>query len=105
MACVPPKDRKCSWKLFLDGEGTPNYVATVYVGRADYFGHLPNMAARVMALAAPGQILVDAAGLIRGGDGVVRLPPCPAGIPQPDEPIELEVLGAFQLRVRTPPVA
>ncbi len=30
-----------------------------YVGRADYFGNLPNLAARVMALAAPGQVLLE----------------------------------------------
>ena len=29
------------------------------VGRADYFGNLPNLAARVMALAAPGQVLLE----------------------------------------------
>lgn len=29
------------------------------VGRADYFGHIPNLAARVSSLAAPGQILVE----------------------------------------------
>ena len=28
-------------------------------GRADYFGNLPNLAARVMALAAPGQVLLE----------------------------------------------
>ena len=28
-------------------------------GRADYYGNLPNLAARVSALAAPGQILVE----------------------------------------------
>ena len=28
-------------------------------GRADYYGSLPNLAARVSALAAPGQILVE----------------------------------------------
>jgi hypothetical protein len=32
-------------------------------GRADYFGNLPNLAARVSALAAPGQVLVEGSGL------------------------------------------
>lgn len=32
-------------------------------GRADYFGNLPNLAARVSALAAPGQVLVEGTGL------------------------------------------
>lgn len=28
-------------------------------GRADYFGSVPNLAARLMAVAQPGQMLVD----------------------------------------------
>jgi hypothetical protein len=34
-------------------------IASCPVGRADYFGVLANTAARVCALAAPGQILVE----------------------------------------------
>ena len=33
--------------------------ACAIAGRADYFGNLPNLAARVMALAAPGQVLLE----------------------------------------------
>lgn len=32
---------------------------TAFAGRADYFGSVPNLAARLMAVAQPGQILVD----------------------------------------------
>ena len=51
-------------------------------GRADYFGALPNLAARVSALAAPGQILVEgsagfgmgSAWVRSGEEGLVLLP-------------------------------
>lgn len=35
------------------------YPPTHPAGRADYFGSVPNLAARLMAVAQPGQILVD----------------------------------------------
>ncbi len=37
----------------------PDYLLYMVAGRADYFGNLPNLAARVMALAAPGQVLLE----------------------------------------------
>ncbi|KAK9829405.1 hypothetical protein WJX72_005653 [[Myrmecia] bisecta] len=39
--------------------GKPTYRKPLNTGRADYYGNLPNLAARVSALAAPGQILVE----------------------------------------------
>jgi len=44
-------------------------------GRADYFGQLPNTAARLMAACAPGQVLVDGSGV----DDILQLvvPPIP----------------------------
>ncbi|DBA77690.1 TPA: hypothetical protein ACH3X2_008392 [Trebouxia sp. C0005] len=39
--------------------GRPSYKKPLNTGRADYFGNLPNLAARVMALAAPGQVLLE----------------------------------------------
>ncbi len=46
---------------FLQFQGTTVVIACFidFVGRADYFGNLPNLAARVMALAAPGQVLLE----------------------------------------------
>ena len=35
-------------------------------GRADYFGTLPNLAARLCALAHPGQVLVESKGVCLG---------------------------------------
>ena len=35
------------------------FHVAISAGRADYFGNLPNLAARVMALAAPGQVLLE----------------------------------------------
>ncbi len=58
-------------------------------GRADYFGNLPNLAARVSALAAPGQVLLEGSGLGMESmsqpareDSVVVLPPL-SGMPPP----------------------
>lgn len=39
--------------------GVPSSKAPLNTGRADYFGSVPNLAARLMAVAQPGQILVD----------------------------------------------
>lgn len=76
-------------------------------GRADYYGSLPNLAARVMALAAPGQILVEESGLIKEDkDQIFRLPKGPPNMPESHEPIELELLGNYYLKASTlsPPV-
>ena len=62
-------------------------------GRADYFGNLPNLAARVSALAAPGQILLEGSGLGLDDlslptreDSVVVLPPLSGAPPPPPPP-------------------
>lgn len=39
--------------------GMPTSKAPLNTGRADYFGSVPNLAARLMAVAQPGQLLVD----------------------------------------------
>ncbi|PSC75196.1 Helicase sen1 [Micractinium conductrix] len=39
--------------------GLPSSKAPLNTGRADYFGSVPNLAARLMAVARPGQLLVD----------------------------------------------
>ncbi len=39
--------------------GTPTLRKPLNTGRADYFGALPNLAARVCSLARPGQSLLD----------------------------------------------
>lgn len=70
--------------------------APLNTGRADYFGAMPNLAARLMALAAPGQSLVDGARLStlrtlswRAGAGLL---PGSAAAP---EAVELTPLGQF----------
>lgn len=76
-------------------------------GRADYFGALPNLAARVSALAAPGQVLVEGSAGFAGPAwahaecGLVLLPPggAPGGA-QPSRSIELEPLGYYLLKAR-----
>lgn len=78
-------------------------------GRADYFGNLPNLAARVMALANPGQILLEGfwgfgPELKRGPDDLASLlPQRPSRIAgEPDhEPIEVLQLGKFPIKVCT----
>lgn len=84
-------------------------------GRADYYGALPNLAARVLALAAPGQVLVEGSpGGFRAGGGALwerredglalrALPPGEAkGLPGAGAPVELEQLGYFLLKVGRP---
>jgi hypothetical protein len=79
-------------------------------GRADYYGSLPNLAARVSALAAPGQVLVEgsaggfraAATWERREDGLALAPLAPdqaKGLPGAGSPVELEQLGFFLLKV------
>jgi hypothetical protein len=78
-------------------------------GRADYYGALPNLAARVSALAAPGQILVEgSAGFRREPawehreDGWLLLPRPdggPKGTSYANVPVELEQLGFYLLKV------
>ena len=86
-------------------------------GRADYYGALPNLAARVSALAAPGQVLIEGSGgwsgeLDRGlavDHSIHSSRPSQAGwlpiartlskTPTDEEPIELEEQGYFLLKV------
>lgn len=81
-----------------------------FVGRADYFGNLPNLAARVMALANPGQILLEGfwgfgPELKRGPDDLASLlPQRPSRFSgEPDyEAVEVLQLGKFPIKVPTP---
>ena len=71
-------------------------------GRADYYGTLPNLAARVSAMAAPGQVLVEASA---GVNREMRLSreDSAACIPLASQPSEIEVSvgeGEDQDRVR-----
>lgn len=78
-------------------------------GRADYYGALPNLAARVSALAAPGQILVEgSAGLRkelvweRRDEGWALLPSPdggPKGVCNANVHVDLEQLGYYLLKV------
>jgi class 3 adenylate cyclase len=63
--------------------GIPSSKAPLKTGRADYYGTVPNLAARLMALSQPGQILIDGAKLstLRGAatvtdDELILLPKC-----------------------------
>jgi hypothetical protein len=80
-------------------------------GRADYYGALANLAARVSALAAPGQILVEGSAGFRNeaawerrDDGWALLPRLDGAkdVSLPDMPIELEQLGYYMLKVSNP---
>lgn len=100
-----------------------NVPAHVAAGRADYYGALPNLAARVSALAAPGQVLIEGSGGWSGDPdwgtsqdgGLVESKPSQAGwlpiartlskTPTDEEPIELEQQGYFLLKVRNPSAA
>lgn len=56
--CVLTVQKTCvSFNLVL--AGFVRLGAGFFAGQADYFGHVPNLAARVSALAAPGQILLE----------------------------------------------
>ena len=79
--------------------GVPSSKAPLNTGRADYFGSVPNLAARLMAVAAPGQVLVDGrlgslAGLQWRGDGGALLLSPAAGA------LEFTPLGYLQVKVR-----
>ncbi|EIE20201.1 hypothetical protein COCSUDRAFT_67530 [Coccomyxa subellipsoidea C-169] len=78
-----------------------------YAGRADYYGALANLAARVSALAAPGQILVEGSAGFRNEAAWQRRDDGWALLPRPDRPkdesiadvpIELEQLGYYMLK-------
>lgn len=77
-------------------------------GRADYYGSLANLAARVAALAQPGQILVEGssgfAESIRWNSqdhiGLLKLEPTGSNTSE-EEDIELQLLGFYLLKVCT----
>ena len=79
-------------------------------GRADYYGSLPNLAARVAALAHPGQILIEATSGFREDVrwlpddqvAVLSLASGPSGTSLELEDIELQLLGFYLLKVRCP---
>jgi len=82
--------------------GIPTSKAPLNTGRADYFGTIPNLAARLMRLAQPGQVLFDGAKLpslrpvnpITWRDEVGILP----GNESNPEGMELTPLGQFQIK-------
>ena len=76
-------------------------------GRADYFGNLPNLAARVMTLALPGQVLLE--GFQGFGPELVHRDNQSALLPQQPsriaghldyEAVEVLQLGKFPIKVR-----
>ena len=78
----------------------------VGTGRADYFGNVPNLAARVMTLALPGQVLLEGfqgfgPELMHRDDQSALLPHQPSRIPgHPDyEAVEVLQLGNFPIKV------
>jgi hypothetical protein len=79
-------------------------------GRADYFGTVSNLAARVAGLAAPGQILVEGMEAFRREKAwqrksdAIALPPEPMsevakGNPGGSEGVVLEQIGYYLLKV------
>ena len=82
-------------------------LASCAARRADYFGTLPNLAARVSALAAPGQILLEGChGFGRELQwnkdeslGTMLLYRRTHGKPVDDETIEIHQLGHYLLKV------
>ena len=79
--------------------GIPTSKAPLNTGRADYFGTIPNLAARLMSLAQSGQVLFDGAKLptlrpVTWRDEIGILP----GNEINPEGIELTPLGQFQIK-------
>ena len=84
--------------------------ACATAGRADYFGNLPNLAARVMALAAPGQVLLE--GFQGFGPEVVHKDELTAMLPQQPsnvqgasdyEAVEVLQLGKYPIKASLSP--
>ena len=83
--------------------------AGLFAGRADYFGTVSNLAARVAGLAAPGQILVEGREAFRREkdwrrkSDMITLPPdplgSPKGMPGGNTDIVLEQIGYYLLKV------
>ena len=97
----------------MDGEpcGTCLFLMVLVLptGRADYFGTVSNLAARVAGLAAPGQILVEGREAFRRerdwrrqNDAILLLPDPMGGVkgmPGGNTAIELEQIGYYLLKV------
>ena len=120
---IMQRDQNCRMLMPPQTSGPPHFLpiirnfAHVAAGRADYYGALPNLAARVSALAAPGQVLIEGSGGWSGDPdwgtsqdgGLVESKPSQAGwlpiarthskTPTDEEPIELEQQGYFLLKV------
>ncbi|KAK9786282.1 hypothetical protein WJX73_000303 [Symbiochloris irregularis] len=89
--------------------GKPQYRKPLSTGRADYYGTLPNLAARVMSMAAPGQVLVEASPLVSKEMRISRedsaacypLASQPSEIDvgdENDEKLRMELLGCYLLK-------
>lgn len=94
---------------YLPLQDTDMLVLVLPTGRADYFGTVSNLAARVAGLAAPGQILVEGREAFRRekdwrrqNDAIVLLPDPMGGakgMPGGNTAIELEQIGYYLLKV------
>lgn len=75
-------------------------------GRADYFGNLPNLAARLSSMASPGQIILDGHGVgvqdadvafANPSDSAIMLPPLSGARPAAFAPTLEYLLPSFFL--------
>jgi class 3 adenylate cyclase len=78
--------------------GTPTMRKPLNSGRADYFGPLPNLAARVMASAAYGQTLVEPTLQLRGVAWDSTAPVLRSWDASDPDDVLLTVLGRFSLK-------
>ncbi|GMH40090.1 hypothetical protein BSKO_07994 [Bryopsis sp. KO-2023] len=74
--------------------GKPGVKKPLSSGRADYFGNLPNLAARVSALAAPGQILVECSPGF--GDRITWIKEGSVGLIRFEEPLMYKTAGCVE---------
>jgi class 3 adenylate cyclase len=74
----------------------PTSRKPLHSGRADYFGPLPNLAARVMGSAQYGQTLLEVSAKldVQWSEGEAQLD----GAYSPTDPVRLKLLGRFRLR-------
>ncbi len=75
---------------------THTHTTTTTTGRADYFGALPNLAARVCAMAKPGQVLVDGM-----GTSLLQVWPGKLALSKDTPPHELPRYAGFLYNLRT----
>lgn len=83
----------------------------MHAGRADYFGTLPNLAARVSAVAAAGQILVEAGSSMQrhglpmsreDSAAFIPLQRSLSSVAGDGEHVRLDLLGCYMLKVSGP---